>query len=71
MSSHLALVCARTLWIAALIALIGAGIADLRGSLFGLGAAHLFSDATVLALLSLGMFADAWWHAREAPHGSQ
>lgn len=26
---------------------------------------HLFSDATVLALLGIGMFLDALWHARK------
>jgi hypothetical protein len=54
------------LWFAAFVALLGAWIADLFGPLLGLSSTHLFADATVLALLSLGLFADAWWHRQEA-----
>jgi len=67
MSSAFALRCARVLWVAALLALFGAWLASLRGApLLGLSEQHLFADAGVLALLSLGMFADAWWHTRGA-----
>lgn len=66
MSPAFAVRCARQLWFAAFVALLGAWIADLFGPLLGLSSTHLFADATVLALLSLGLFADAWWHRQEA-----
>jgi hypothetical protein len=49
----------------AFLALPGAWVTRLTGgTLFGLGQQHLFNDATVLALLGIGMFLDALWHAR-------
>jgi hypothetical protein len=66
MSPAFALRCARLLWVASFVALAGAWISDLCGPLLGLSSAHLFADATVLALLSLGMFVDAWWHRQGA-----
>jgi hypothetical protein len=66
MTARFAVRCARLLWVAALLALMGAWLSTLRGApLLGMSEQHLFADAGVLALLSLGMFADAWWHARE------
>ena len=55
----------RVLFTLALLALFGAWITQLTGSpLFGMSQQHLFSDATVLALLGIGMFLDALWHGR-------
>lgn len=49
----------------ALLALIGAWITQLSdGRLFGMTQQHLFNDAMVLALLGIGSFLDAFWHAR-------
>ncbi|MGH9966785.1 MAG: hypothetical protein ACREBG_02975 [Pyrinomonadaceae bacterium] len=49
----------------AFFALVGAWNTQLTGSpLVGITQQHLFSDATVLALLGIGMFLDALWHAR-------
>lgn len=50
----------------ALLALVGAWITQLTGApLVGMNQQHLFNDATVLALLGIGMFLDALWHARK------
>ena len=55
----------RILLFVALLALLGAWLTQLIGGpLFGMSQQHLFSDATVLALLRIGMFLDAFWHAR-------
>jgi hypothetical protein len=49
----------------AFLALLGAWLTQLTGApLLGMSQQHLFNDATVLALLGLGMFLDALWHAR-------
>ena len=49
----------------AFIALVGAWITPLTGGrLFGFSQQHLYNDAIVLALLGIGMFLDALWHAR-------
>lgn len=56
----------RVLLSLALLALLGAWVTELTGrTLFGMSQQHLFSDATVLALLGIGMFLDALWHARK------
>lgn len=55
----------RVLLTLAFLALLGAWVTQLTGgTLFGMGQQHLFNDATVLALLGIGMFLDALWHAR-------
>jgi hypothetical protein len=49
----------------AFFALLGAWLTQLTGRpLFGLTQQHLFYDAIVLALLGIGLFIDANWHAR-------
>lgn len=49
----------------AFLALLGAWVTQLTsGRLLGMSQQHLFSDATVLALLGIGMFLDALWHGR-------
>ncbi len=49
----------------ALIALLAAWFTQLTGGkVLGMSQQHLFNDATVLALLGIGMFLDALWHAR-------
>lgn len=46
------------------LALFGAWVTQATGGqIFGLTQQHLFSDATVLALLGICCFVDAWWHA--------
>lgn len=55
----------RIFWTLAFVALVGAWLTQLTGRpLFGMTQAHLFSDATVFALLGIGMSLDALWHAR-------
>lgn len=55
----------RILLFLSLLALLAAWITQLTGGpLLGMSQQHLFSDATVLALLGIGMFLDAFWHAR-------
>lgn len=50
----------------AFFALLGAWITQLTGgTLLGMGQQHLFNDATVLALLGIALFLDAFWHARK------
>jgi hypothetical protein len=49
----------------ALLALLAAWFTQLTGGrVLGMSQQHLFNDATVLALLGIGMFLDAFWHAR-------
>lgn len=49
----------------ALLALLAAWMTEMSGqSVLGLTQEHLFDDATVLALLGVGSFLDAFWHAR-------
>lgn len=49
----------------AFFALLGAWLTQLTGGpLFGLTQQHLFYDAIALALLGIGLFIDAHWHAR-------
>ena len=56
----------RILLTLAFLALVGAWVTQLTGvPLVGMNQQHLFSDATVLALLGIGMFLDALWHARK------
>jgi len=55
----------RVLLTLALLALLGAWLTQLTGApLLGMSQQHLFNDAMVLALLGIGMFLDALWHAR-------
>lgn len=64
-AARIAVYLGRILFTLVLLALLGAWITQLTGaSLFGMSQQHLFSDATVLALLGIGMFLDASWHAR-------
>lgn len=65
--SSCALLIARVLLALATLALLGAWLAQFtNGALLGLSQAHLFADAQTLALLALGLFADAYWHRGEA-----
>ncbi len=51
----------------AFLALLGAWITQVTGgTLFGMSQQHLFNDAMTLALLGIGMFLDALWHARNS-----
>lgn len=55
----------RVLLTLALLALLGAWLTQLTGApLLGMSQQHLFNDAMTLALLGIGMFLDALWHAR-------
>ena len=64
-AARVAVYIGRILFTFALLALLGAWITQLTGGpLFGMSQQHLFSDATVLALLGIGMFLDALWHGR-------
>lgn len=55
----------RTLIALAFFALVGAWITQLTGgTLLTMSQQHLFNDAIALALLGIGMFLDAIWHAR-------
>lgn len=57
---------ARVFILLAFLALIGAWIAEVRdGTVLGMSQEHLFGDATVLSLLGIALFADAYWHARD------
>jgi Na+-transporting methylmalonyl-CoA/oxaloacetate decarboxylase gamma subunit len=56
---------ARVLVALSFLALFGAWVTQATGGqIFGMTQQHLFSDAIVLALLGIGCFIDAWWHAR-------
>lgn len=58
---------ARAFLALAFVALIGAWIAEVNGGqVFGLGQQHLFGDVIALALLGIGCFVDAYWHAQGA-----
>jgi hypothetical protein len=51
----------------AFFALIGAWISEVTGGpILGLGQQHLYNDAVVLALLGIGCFLDAQWHAKDS-----
>ena len=64
-AARIAVYIGRILFALALLALLGAWLTQLTGApLLGMSQQHLFSDATVLALLGIGMFLDALWHAR-------
>lgn len=55
----------RVLLMLALLALLGAWVTQLTdGTLMGMSQQHLFNDAIALALLGIGSFLDALWHAR-------
>lgn len=55
---------ARALIGLAFLALVAAWVTQLPGStLLGMSQQHLFNDATVLALLGIAIFVDAFWHA--------
>ena len=55
----------RMLLTLAFLALLGAWLSQLNGGAFlELSQQHLFSDAMALALLGIGCFLDAFWHAR-------
>ena len=65
-AARIAVYIGRVLFTLALLALVGAWVTQLTGAtLLGMSQQHLFSDATVLALLGIGMFLDALWHARK------
>lgn len=56
----------RVLLTLAFFALLGAWFTQLTGgTLLGMTQQHLFNDAIVLALLGIGSFLDALWHARD------
>lgn len=59
-------VVARTILVLAALALLGAWLSELRDDrmLFGLTQLHLFHDAMALALISIAVFADAYFHLR-------
>lgn len=64
-SARFSVYAGRLLLTLALVALVGAWTTQLTGgTTFGMSQQHLFSDATVLALLGIGSFLDALWHAR-------
>ena len=64
-SARLAVFVGRLLLALALVALVGAWATQLMGSpLLGMSQQHLFSDATVLALLGIGSFLDALYHVK-------
>ncbi len=51
----------------AVLALLGAwGAQLLKHPVLGMSQQHLYSDATVLALLGIGSFLDALWHSRSS-----
>ena len=55
----------RLLGFLAVLALLGAWLTQITGgTILGMTQSHLYSDATILALLGIGSFADAFWHAR-------
>ena len=63
--ARLAVYIGRIFFTLALLALIGAWITQLNNDrVFGMTQQHLFYDAMVLALLGIGSFLDAFWHAR-------
>ena len=50
----------------ALLALGGSWITQLTGgTILGMSQQHFFSDATVLALLGIAFFIDAYWHSQK------
>jgi hypothetical protein len=57
---------ARTILVLGILALLGAWLSELRDSrsLFGLTQQHLFNDAMALTLISIAVFADAYFHLR-------
>ncbi len=62
-----AVIVGRSLCTLALLSLIGAWVTQLTGApLLGEGQAHLFSDATVFALLGIASLLDGLIHLREA-----
>lgn len=64
--ARLAVYIGRIFFTLALLALIGAWITQLNNDrVFGMTQQHLFNDAIVLALLGVGSFLDAFWHARK------
>lgn len=64
-SARLAVYIGRVFFALALLALIGAWITQTNdGRFLGMSQQHLFNDAMVLALLGIGSFLDAFWHAR-------
>lgn len=59
-------VLARITLVAAILALLGAWVTEFTGApLFGLSQQHLFSDATVLALIGIAFLIDAVIHTME------
>ncbi len=55
----------RVFGVLAFLALVGAWITELTGGeLFGLSQQHLFNDAIVLALFSIGMLLDGLLHSK-------
>ena len=65
MTSKTAITIGRISLTVAFLALIGAWITQATGNtLMGMSQAHLFSDATVLALIGIGMFLDGVVHLK-------
>lgn len=63
--ARLAVYIGRIFFTLALLALVGAWATQVTdGRVFGMSQQHLFNDAMVLALLGIGSFLDAFWHAR-------
>lgn len=61
----LAVTIARVLLSLSFAALAGAWVTQVtRAPLLGTDRRHLFGDAVVVALLGIGSFLDAFWHAR-------
>ena len=59
------IVTGRVFYTLALLAVIGAWITQVTGRpILGMNQQHLYNDAIVLALLGIGAFLDAFWHAR-------
>lgn len=66
-SAKLSVYVGRVLMTAALAALLCAWLSQVGGgTLLGMSQQHLFSDAAVLALLGIGSYLDALWHASDA-----
>ncbi len=64
MKSSFAINLGRVFILLSFLALVGAWIAK-SGAVLGMSESHLFSDATVLALLGIGMLADGIIHRKE------
>lgn len=55
----------RGLLMLAILALVGAWVTQVTDrTLLGMSQQHLYNDSTVLALLGIGAFLDAFWHSK-------